>query len=149
MPRAVSVLSESVKFAQTVRIGPHVIHSDEPSDVGGKDTGPDAQELLMASLGACANITAQMYAMRHGWPLEGVQAVLSYRRLLAVNSTAPHTKNGMVDQIKLEISFEGNLSEQQRQRLLDIAARCPVHRMLTRQVQTETTLLLPDPPAQT
>lgn len=64
-------------------------HSDEPADVSGNDLGPNAQELLMASLGACANMTVQMYAERHHYPLKGVQAGVSYTRVLAENPLAP------------------------------------------------------------
>ncbi len=60
MPRNVSVTSGPLKYAQTISVGPHVFQSDEPSDIGGNDAGPNAHELLMASLGACANITVSL-----------------------------------------------------------------------------------------
>jgi putative redox protein len=69
MPRNVAVGSGTLKSAQTVAIGPHAFHSDEPSDGGGNDTSPNAHELLIASLGACANMTVRMYAERHQYPL--------------------------------------------------------------------------------
>jgi putative redox protein len=84
----------------------------------------------MASLGACANITVKMYAERHQWPLKGVRATVSYSRVLSDNSPDSDAAIGMVDQIGMEISLAGNLSGEQQQRLLEIAQRCPVHRML-------------------
>jgi putative redox protein len=134
MARNVPCKFRTLKYAQTVSVGSHVFQSDEPADVGGNDMGPNAQELLMASLGACANITVQMYAERHQWPLKGVQAALSYARVLAENPADSDAKIGMVDQIEVEISFAGDRSEEQQQRLLEIAQRCPVHRMLVSQV---------------
>lgn len=147
MPRNVSVDSGPMKYAQTASVGPHVVHLDEPTELGGNDTGPNAHELLMASLGACTNITVQMYAERHHWPLAGVHAALSYVRVIAENPADSDAKSGMVDRIELEISFAGILSEEQQQRLLEIAGRCPVHRMLAPKVQIDTRLLVSNSPS--
>ena len=108
MPRNVSVNSGPLKYAQTVSVGPYVFDSDEPTDVGGNDTGPNPQELLMASLGACANTTVQMYAERHQWSLEGVQATVSHARVLAEDPADSDAKIEMVGRIQIEISFTGN-----------------------------------------
>jgi putative redox protein len=64
MPRIVSVSSGTLRYAQTISMGPHVLHSDEPADVGADDMGPPRKRLILASLGACANMTVQMYAER-------------------------------------------------------------------------------------
>lgn len=151
MSRNVYVNSRPLKYAQNISIGPHVFQSDEPTDYGGNDAGPNADELLMASLGACANITVQMYAQRHQWPLQGVQAAVSSRRVLAENPPDSDVKFGMVDRFEMEISFAGDLSEEQRGRLFEIAQRCPVHRMLVSGVQVDTKLLVPasPPPSET
>lgn len=140
MPRNVSVKSGCLKYAQTISAGPHQVHADEPTDQGGSDTGPDPEELLMASLGSCMNITMQMYALKHGWPLAGVKTVLSYARLPAPNPIDSDKKSRMVDRIEVEIVLTGNLAEEQEHRLVEIAGRCPVHRMLAPQVQIETKL---------
>jgi len=147
MSRNVSVNSESVNYAQSISVGPHKLQSDEPPAVGGKDAGPNAQELLMASLGACATITVQMYAERHQWPLKGVGANLSHSRVLAQNPGVSGAAIGMVDRLNIEISFTGDLSEEQRNRLFEIANRCPIHRLLTSQVQIHSRLLAPGSPA--
>jgi|SRR5215813_2745391 len=107
---------------------------------------PKAHEFLMASLGACTNTTVQMYAERHQLPLKAVHATLSYANVHAENPSDSDSKFGMVDRIEMEISFAGDLSEEQQQRLLEIAGRCPVHRMLVSRIQFETRLLVPDSP---
>jgi putative redox protein len=145
MSRDVFVKSESQKFAQNITIGPHVLQADEPVEIGGNDVGPNANELLMASLGACVTITVQMYAERNQWPLQEVQAALSYSRVLAEDSAESGAKIAMVDQIEMEISFTGNLSEEQQRRLFDVAGRCPIHRMLVSHIQIQTKLLAPGP----
>ena len=95
----------------------------------------------MASLGACTNITAQMYAERHQWPLKAVQSVASFARVPTENPPGSDATIGMVDRIELEISFAGDLSQEQEQRLLEIVGRCPIHRMLTGQVQIQSRLV--------
>jgi putative redox protein len=147
MPRNVSVSSGLVKYAQSISIGPHQLQSDEPSDVGGKDIGPNPQELLMASLGACASTTVQMYAERHQWPLKGVRVTVSQARVMAENLADSGAKIGMVDQLEMEFSFTGDLAEEQRSRLLEIAGHCPIHRMLTSEVKIYSRLM-PDASSQ-
>ncbi|WP_158791398.1 OsmC family protein [Granulicella sp. L60] len=145
MSRDVFVKSESQKYAQNITIGPHVLQSDEPVEIGGNDAGPNANELLMASLGACATITVQMYAERNQWPLQRVQAALSYSKVLAENTAESGAKIAMVDQIEMEISLTGDLSDEQQRRLFDIAGRCPIHRMLVSHIQIQTKLLASGP----
>src|SRR5262252_1723764 len=129
--RNVSVSSGPLKYAQAVSVGSHVFQADEPVDVGGGDTGPDPHELLMAALGACASITAQMYAKRKQWNLQSVHIDVAYERVLPADNTTSGATIGMVDQLEMAISFVGDLSEEQRNRLFEIANRCPTHRMLT------------------
>jgi putative redox protein len=138
MPRNVSVSSGEMNYLQHITIGSHVFQADEPADIGGKDAGPNSQELLLASLASCANITVQMYAERHKWPLKAVQSTVSYMRVLAENPPDSDVKIGMVDRPELQVSFSGDLSQEQTQRLLEIAGRCPVHRMLTSSVHIQT-----------
>jgi putative redox protein len=138
MPRNVSVSSGTLKYAQTVSIGPHVLHSDEPADAGGDDVGPNPYELLLAALGACTSMTVRMYAERKQYPLRSVQVRLAYSRIHAEDCADCDTKDGMVDRIDTEVSLLGDLSDDQRQRLMEIAKRCPVHRTLVSEVQIGT-----------
>lgn len=135
MPRDVSVHAGRSRYVQTITIGPHVLQADEPSDSGGADTGPGPYELLLAALGACASVTVRIYAERKQWPLQGVHVVLSYAKVHAEDCAACDTEVRMIDRIEMEISFLGDLSEDQRRRLMEIADRCPVHRTLTSQIE--------------
>jgi uncharacterized OsmC-like protein len=141
MPRIVSVNSGPLRYGQTISVGPHVLHADEPNEFGGNDTGPNPYELLSAALGACTSMTVRMYAERKQWPLLGVQVTLSHARVHAEDCADCDTKVGMVDRIELGISLAGDLSEDQRLRLLEIANKCPVHRTLVSQVQIDAKLL--------
>jgi putative redox protein len=143
MSRNVSVNSGSLRFVQNISVGPHVFQADEPSENGGKDAGPDPFEFILTALGACAGITVQMYADRKHWPLEGVQVFLSYANVLAEDHADFGTTIGMVDGVEMGMSFVGDLSEDQQRRLLEIAGKCPIHRLLSSPVPIQTKLLVP------
>jgi putative redox protein len=108
--------------------GMHKWLADEPESLGGRDTGPAPASLLLSSLGACTSITLKMYAKRKDWPLEALRVTLS------MTSTA----NGTV--IDRQIVLTGPLSEDQRERLLQIANACPVHKILTVAIQIQTAI---------
>ncbi len=134
MSRSVIVNSEPSGLRQTIRIGPHRLQSDEPADWG-NDLGPNPYELLLAALGACTSMTLRMYADRKQWPLEGVQVRLGHSRIHAEDCAACDTQGGMLDQIDCEISLIGDLSDSRRQRLMEIADHCPVHRTLLGEIR--------------
>ena len=138
MTRDVSVMSASTRFDQIVSVGPHEFHSDETRQMGGMDTGPNPHEWLMCALGTCISITLQMYAQSKKWPLNGVQVDLSYSRALAEKGVASGAAIGMVDRIEVAVSLSGNLSDDQRARLMEIAGRCPIHRMLVSGIEIDT-----------
>ena len=142
MPRSVHVSSGTSRYDQIISVGPHMLQADEPNEFGGNDAGPNPYELLLAALGACTSMTVKMYAERKQWPLQGVQVGLSYARIHAEDCAECETKVGMVDRIELEISFTGDLSEEQRHKLLEIANKCPVHRTLVSRAQIDTRLEL-------
>ena len=143
MSRDVSVNSGSLRFVQNISVNPHVFQADEPSENGGKDAGPEPFELILAALGACAGITVQMYADRKQWPLKGAHIVLSYVKVPAKGRADFDTNERLVDGIEMGISFDGDLSEDQQSRLLEIAGRCPIHRLLSSPVPIQTKLLVP------
>ncbi len=115
-----------------LQAGAHALQSDRSVADGGDDAGPTPHELLLGSLAACKVITVQMYAQRKGWPLAGVNISLAYKRV-----------NGerIVEQFDGEIGFVGDLTDEQRQRLLEIAAKCPVHAVLVNQVEINIALM--------
>jgi len=128
--RSVVVEAGKLRYAQKISVGPHLLQGDEPVSAGGSDVGPNPYELLLAALGSCTSMTVRMYADRRQWPLEGVHIELSYARVHAEDCTACDQELKLVDGIEMELSFFGELSESQRQRLMEIANKCPVHRTL-------------------
>ena len=135
--RAVIVTAGKAKYGHHVAIGPHLLHVDEPQSAGGRDAGPTPYELLLAALGTCTAITVRMYADRHQWPLQDVQARLSLARDHADDCSQCAVATSRVDRINLSISLEGNLTDDQRRRLLAVAARCPVHNSLAAPISIE------------
>lgn len=126
-------------FAQSVQAGRHSLRADEPERVGGSDTGPAPYELLLASLGACTSMTLRMYADRKKWPLEGVEVKLQHAKIHAKDCEDCETKEGRVDRIERVVTIRGDaLDAEQRQRLLEIADRCPVHRTLEGEIKILT-----------
>ena len=128
-------------FAQEIRAGHHRLTADEPIGVGGTDTGPPPYDLLLAALGSCTSITLRMYADRKGWPLEGVTVRLRHNKIHAEDCAECETRVGKIDQIDRQIGLVGPLDEEQRQRLLQIANMCPVHRTLHAEVHVTSTLV--------
>ncbi|MDR5756682.1 OsmC family protein [Caballeronia sp. LZ035] len=108
--------------------GSHDWSADEPVGLGGGDTGPDPHSLLLGSLGACTSITLKMYAKRKEWPLEAVHVELS------IESTAAGTR------IDRRITLAGPLSDEQRERLLQIANACPIHKVLSGPIHIDSAL---------
>jgi putative redox protein len=110
----------------------HTFITDEPIEAGGEDAGSDPYTLLLAALGSCISMTTTLYAKRKGWPLEGVTVRLRQERLHALDcQECTDAKEGYIHRIQRSVSFEGNLSEEQRARLQEIAHKCPVHKTLT------------------
>jgi uncharacterized OsmC-like protein/alpha/beta superfamily hydrolase len=111
--------------------GPHRLTADEPRDAGGTDTGPNPYGLLTAALGACTTITVRMYADRKQWPLKGMTVRLTHDKIYAKDCAECENKEGKIDNFERELEFEGDLTPEQRQRLLEIADKCPVHNTLS------------------
>lgn len=127
-------------FSETVRSGRHVLAADEPAANGGDDTGPDPYGYLLAALGACTAMTLRMYARQKKWPLQKVRVRLRHDKIHAADCATCETKDGKVDRIERSLELDGPLDDSQRQRLLEIADRCPVHRTLKSEILISTRL---------
>lgn len=128
------------KFTQTLHSGPHQLVADEPEEYGGNNEGPGPYEYVLMGLGACTSMTIRMYADRKKIPLERVRVILSHKKIHAEDCVDCESKEGKIDEIVREITLEGDLTGEQRQRLLDIANRCPVHRTLTSEIMVRSRL---------
>ena len=125
-------------FTSMVRAGAHRWLADEPASVGGADAGPSPYDLLTAALGACTAMTLRMYARQKGLPLDRVRVRLKPSKIHASDCEHCETATGRIDRIEREIELQGALDEAQRQRLLEIADKCPVHRTLHGEVDVAT-----------
>lgn len=114
----------------TVESGGHVYHVDEPVAAGGSDTAADPVQQLLGALGSCMAITARLYAQRKGWPLEGVEIALDVERRRAADYPDYDGDSPFVHEVTQRIALQGPLDETQRKRIIDIAGRCPVHRIV-------------------
>lgn len=124
--RDVTVRWTDKPFAQDIKIAGHAMRADEERDKGGDDTGAAPHEFVLAGLGACTASTLRVYAERKGWPLRDVRVTL--------NGT---TVDGAF-LISRHIALDGDLDADQRQRLLEIADKCPVHKTLTGRITIDT-----------
>lgn len=135
VPRLVTVQETGDgKFQQQIRVGPHRLLADEPASVGGRDSGPGPYDLLLSALGACTSMTMRLYAERKALPLDRVTVTLSHAKIHAEDCAECETKVGLLDRIERVIGIEGDLSAEQRAKLIEIADKCPVHRTLTSEV---------------
>ncbi|MCH6582997.1 MAG: alpha/beta fold hydrolase, partial [Proteobacteria bacterium] len=128
------------KFGQDVFTDSHHVLADEPTRNDGRDTGPDPYEFLLAALGTCISMTARMYASHKKLPLEKVSVKLSHSRIHAEDCEHCETKDGKIDRIESELVLEGDLTAEQRQRVLEISNKCPVHRTLHSEIDVQTRL---------
>jgi putative redox protein len=120
------------RLEQSVEIRGHTVTADEPRDNGGDDSGPSPEELLAASLASCTAITMEMYANRKGWEVGEI----------AVNVDYEPAQRGSPTRFRMEVKLPKELPEEQRERLMQIGAKCPVHRTLEGEVMFEETVSL-------
>lgn len=132
--REVVVRGNAMGFAQTIEVANHQLTADEPSSVGGTDTGPGPYDLLLAALGSCTSMTVALYARRKQWPLEAVTVRLRHAKIHAEDCKDCETKIGMLDKIERQVELLGHLDDAQRSKLLEIADKCPVRRTLSSEI---------------
>lgn len=136
--------ADAAGFRQDISAGPkHHITADEPIAFGGTDNGFSPYQLVSAGLGACTGMTIRMYARRKKWPLTHVSVDITHDKIHATDCDHCHTTTGKIDQFRRVITLEGDLDAAQRQRLLEIADRCPVHRTLESEIEIVTSEAAP------
>lgn len=118
-------------YSQLLTAGAHAFVADEPTEDGGDDLGPSPYELLLWALGSCTAMTVLMYARRKGWDVAECSVHLTHDRVYAEDCEDSESGSGRVETIKRDISLRGTLTDEQKERLLEIAGRCPVHRTIT------------------
>jgi putative redox protein len=118
---------DGAKLKQDLVIRKHMLAADEPQDLGGGDEGPSPQELLAASLASCTAITMEMYAQRKGWEVGNIEVDVNYEP----------AQRGSPTRFDMVVRMPKELPEELRERLMQIAAKCPVHRTLEGEVMFE------------
>ncbi len=126
------------KFQQEVIVGRHRLLADEPVSSGGMDSGPGPYDYLLAGLGACTSMTLRLYADRKQLPLRQTVVRLRHNKIHAADCADCETKEGMIDHIERAIMLDGDLSPEERARLIEIADKCPVHRTLESEIDIRT-----------
>jgi putative redox protein len=124
MKEARAIRKRGFTHSVEIRGGDHVLTADEPRDEGGRDEGPSPQELLAASLASCSAVTLEMYADRKGWEIGDVTIEVKYEP----------AQRGSPTRFAISVKLPKELPEDQRERLMQIVARCPVHRTLEGEV---------------
>lgn len=122
------------RYQQQVTAGPHAFIADEPPSMGGGDAGPAPFDYLLTALGACTSMTLRMYAEVKKLPLTRVSVALAHKKVEIEGK-------GKIDKISRKITLEGDLTPEQRKRMLEIANRCPVHRTLSGNLEIESALV--------
>src|SRR3954451_23544736 len=128
-------------LAQRVSAGRQVLMAGEPVEVGGDDSGPGPYDYLLAALGACTSMTMRLYANRKGIAAERFAVRLSHRKVHAQDCADCETRQGNIGEITRDITIEGDIPNDARKRLMEIADRCPVHETLTHEIKIRSRLV--------
>lgn len=140
----VVVRERDKKFTREIFTARHQLVSDEPLAMGGADLGANPYELLLAALGSCTSMTLRMYANHKQLDLQSIEVLLHHTRIHAKDCESCENQTSLIDQMTREIKLSGNLDQQQRSRLLEIANKCPVHKTLENQIQIVSKLVETD-----
>ncbi len=127
-------------YTTQMRAGRHYFIADEPESVGGNDFGPTPYDLLSAALASCTSMTIQMYVRRKKWPLENVETHVTHDKLHAKDCENCERNTSKIDVFEREVVLQGNLDSGQREKILEIANKCPVHRTLSNKIEVRTRL---------
>ena len=132
-------------YQTRINTGDLAFIGDEPVESGGEGLGPNPYELLLAALGHCTVLTILLYARRKSWPIDGVSVRAGHERLVVAEEIDGEVIRKKVERIVQEIALQGNLDEEQRARLIEIAGKCPVHRTMTGDLEILEREVVADP----
>lgn len=136
----VTIRTDMGEFFTEIYANGHAMVADEPTTYGGTDRGPTPYDYLLVALGSCTSMTIQMYARSKNWPLDSVIVRLSHKKIHTEDCANCETQKGKIDSFERELELQGNLDDEQKQRLLQIADRCPVHRTIHSELVVKTKL---------
>lgn len=140
-PGEILVTEQNKSFTRRIYSEHHQLIADEPRSFGGSDLGPNPYEYLLGSLGACTSMTIRMYANRKELNLDNVEVTLSHSRIHADDCDECESSGGFVDRIDKFIKLEGDLSDEEKQKLLNIADKCPIHKTLHNEIIIDSKLI--------
>lgn len=141
MTKPISSHAIEGSFVTEIKQGNHTIIADEPTDLGGTDKGMNPYGLLSSALAACTSMTLQMYATRKKWDIKEINVTVEHTKDYVNDCTNCENKEVRLDFFKRNISIKGNLDNDQKARLLEIANKCPVHKTLHSEIRVETKLI--------
>lgn len=139
--QVVASLDAEDGFTATMKVGNHIMTADEPTSFGGNDFGPSPYELVSAGLSACTVMTVQMYVRRKEWPLENIEVHTSYSKSHVEDCENCESDSAKIDTFQREIKLTGDLDDKQKNRILQITDKCPVHKTLHSETQIITKLI--------
>ncbi len=137
--KVVETLSGKYTNDITTSGGHHMI-ADEPKDLGGDDKGATPYDFLLSALGSCKSMTMRMYAEHKGYKLDNIEVHLSHKKIHAKDCKNCESEKGLIDYIETNIKITGNLSEEERLKIFQIAEKCPVHRTIMNEIYIESIL---------
>lgn len=143
MPMQPVIVRSAGAFRNEIEVGPHRLIADEPIEAGGGGAGPTPYDLLSAALGTCTSMTLHFYARRERIPLTGVEITLANDRMYAKDCADCVTTSGFLHRFEVKIRLLGDLTADQRAKLMDVARRCPVYKTLTSEIRIDETLVEP------
>jgi putative redox protein len=134
------IVRSAASFRCEVEAGRHHFVVDEPTSAGGSDEGPTPYDLLSAALGSCTSMTLNFYARREGIPLTGVEVSMANDRSHAKDCADCQTASGYIHRFNVRLRFHGDLTRDDRAKLVEIARRCPVYKTLTSEIRIDEVL---------
>ena len=142
-PNEVAAQTRGGEFRTEINAAGFELVADEPAAVGGGGEGPTPYDLLSAALASCTTMTLMMYARHKGIELESVTVRVRHDKIHAKDCEDCESKSGKIDEFVRELHIEGGLTDEQRQRMVEIADRCPVHKTMHGEVKIRTSLVGP------